>query len=126
MTRDDLTAGLVTVTVTLPETFVRARQLCGDTFRPAYTFRVERVDSGALFLSCRTETAKGERWVYAGVVHPTTGSVRLTTKSAFPAHATRVRVADRVLRMLFTGNAERIAAAGWRVECEVLEAAGRF
>jgi hypothetical protein len=135
MTRDTLTSGTVTLTVTLPETFTLARRLLGEDWHDEYRYRIERVENGtsppSFFLSAYTTNArypdKPGRYVYTGCVHPLKGSVRLTSKSAFPATATRVRVADRVLSAIFAGRADAIAAAGWRVECDVLaEAAGRF
>lgn len=136
MTRDILTSGTVTFTVTLPETFTLARRLLGEDWHDEYRYRIERVESAtggppSLFLSAYTVNPRSPdkpgRYVYTGVVHSLKGSVRLTSKSAFPATATRVRVADRVLSALFAGRADAITAAGWRVECEVLaEAAGRF
>jgi len=127
MTRDTLTSGTVLLTIVPAETFVVARKLLGDDFHAKYEFRIERVDNEhgvpTLFIQCLT---KG-RWVYMGVVHPLKGTIRLTTKSAFPSHATRVRVADRVLQALFAGRADQIEVAGWAVTCEVLtEISERF
>jgi hypothetical protein len=135
MTRDILTSGTVLLTVKLPETFVLARRLMGDVWHDEYRYRLERVENehgpATIFLSTYTTNDrypdKPGRYVYTGVVHPLKGHVRLTAKSAFPAHATRVRVADRVLAALFAGRKDAIDAAGWSVECEVVkELAGRF
>lgn len=132
MTRATLTSGTVLVTVTLPETFVRARELLGDVYHPSYTYRVERVENergpATFFLSILTERpGKPPVFIYTGVIHPYKGSVRLTRASAFPAHATRVRVADRVMQALFAGRADAITAAGWKVEVTVeKELAERF
>ena len=126
MTRDILTSGTVLLTVVPAETFVLTRKLLGDDFHSRYEFRIERVEgdgSPVFFIQARTNG----RWVYMGVVNPVKGCIRLTKKSAFPAHATRVRVADRVCQALCAGRADAIEAAGWAVECEVVaEVANRF
>lgn len=122
----DLTAGVTLLAVDVPDTFVRARQLLGDDFHARYEYRVECVEDRegypTYFLSAKT----GSRFVYVGIVHPTKGSVRLTRKSAFPAHATRVRVADRVLQALFAGRADTIEAAGWTVTGEVVSEVAKW
>jgi len=132
--RDTLTAGTVTLTVTLPPTFIRARALLGEEWQPSYTYRIERVDyqtSTRLFLSTLTtnprKPSQPARYVYTGCVHPRLGSLRMTSASAFPATATRVRVADRVLRALFAERAADIEAAGWQIAVNVeQELVGRF
>ncbi len=128
-TRETLTTGAHYLTVTLAPTFVRARQLLGDAFHDSYRYKLERVnprDGGSfLFLSVWTTSAKGDngRFVYVGSVSTGDGVLSLTKRSAFPAHATRFRVADRVLRCLFAGEGAKIAAAGWTVEVTSVDAA---
>lgn len=131
-TRDTMTAGTVYVTVSLPENFVRAQALLGNEWHPTYRYRIDRSDDGrTFFLSAYTVPARkpdaAGRYVYTGLLHPQKGSVRLTTRSAFPQHATRVRVADRVFQALFAGRLDAITAAGWEVSAEVEhEVADRF
>lgn len=124
LTRDALTSGTVTVSVTPAETFVLARRLLGDDYADSYTYRITRVENAhgapTLFLSVLTERRSGSpSFVYVGIVHPLKGSIRLTTKSAFPSTAKRVRIADRVLQSLFAGRADAITGAGWSVEANV-------
>ncbi len=131
-TTDLLTSGTVTLTVTLSPTFVLARTLLGDAFHPSYTYRIERVvnadKSVVYFLSTLTDGGKrGPSFVYTGVLNPVKGTIRLTAKSAFPATATRYRVADRCLQAIFAGRGDDITKAGWSVSATVeKEAAGRF
>lgn len=129
-TRDVLTSGKVILTVTLPETFVAARNLLGEGWHPEYRYRIERVENpngGLPAIYIRTYTTNPRKpdspgsYVYTGAVHPRTGAVTLTRSSAFPATATRFRVADKVLRALFGGRAADVAAAGWELNVEVLE-----
>lgn len=119
-TRNTISTGRVILTVTLAETFIAARNLIGDRlpFHAEYRYQIDRADDATLFISSIDD--KG-RVVYLGIVHNKTGAVRLTKSSAFPAHSTRVRVADRALRCLFAGQGERIEAAGWSVTAEVLD-----
>jgi hypothetical protein len=129
ITRDLLKSGTVILTISLPETFVRARQLLGDEFHLVYTYRIDRVENEygvpTYFLRTLTDRPNGKpsEFVYTGIVHQRLGTVRLTGKSAFPAHATRYRVANRVLAALFAGRGREIDAAGWTVTAEVLEEA---
>ncbi len=116
ITREVLAAGSTIFTVTPDAAWLRVRELLGDTFHADYTYQITRKD-GVLFLSTWTDNsgkAKG-RFVYTGVVTPK-GEVKLTAKSAFPAHATRVRVANRVLQCVFAGEVAKIDAAGWSVD----------
>lgn len=127
-TRDLLTSGTVRLTV-VPDAHWRHVQLVGlgNTYHESYTYRIERVESANGAPTFFLHTLTGTRWVYTGVVHPLKGTVRLTARSAFPEHATRVRVAGRVLQALFAGRGDRIVAAGWTVTVEVeKEATGRF
>lgn len=122
--RYTLTAGTVDLTVKPSETFVLARRLLGDDYYDEYTYRIVNDNDRVLWLSTLTAPTKGDkppRWVYTGMVDLKTGAVRLTTKSAFPAHATRVKVADRVLRALFAGRGGEIEKAGWTVTAEVVK-----
>lgn len=122
LTREALTTGCVRVTVAPDAAWLRVRELMGDSYHASYCYKIENVD-GVLFLATWTEKtdkagkASG-RWVYTGVVNATTGELKLTKASAFPAHATRVRIADRVMRACFAGNGAKIAAAGWTVVAE--------
>lgn len=134
MTAYDLATGRVTLMITLPENFVLSRHLLGDTtWAPSYTYRIDRVDNDhgtgfTLFLATLTDRGrKSPTFVYTGIVHPLKGCVRLTAKSAFPATATRVRVASRVLEAICAGRTDAIIAAGWSVELKVeAEVANRF
>lgn len=124
-TRAELLAGTSQFSVSPSETFIRARELLGDTFHACYDYQITRVmpDNGGTvpmyFLACWTGEGKKGRWVYMGVVHPTQGTIRFTSKSAFPAHATRVRIAQRALLALFAGEGQKIVDAGWTVKGEV-------
>lgn len=129
LTRDSLTAGTVIVTVKPDAAWLRVRHLLGeDNWRAEYTYLVERVANGrggfTLFLKAFTEDErhpdKPGRFVYTGVIDPWGGGLRLTAKSAFPAHATCVRVADRVCRAICTRRADDMAKAGWEVAAEVV------
>lgn len=126
ITRDTILAGVATVTVTLPSNFVVARAMLGEVWHPSYTFRVERVEgtygSPIYFLS----SIIGNRTAYIGVLHPTLGTVRFTRRSSFPKHATRVRVASRVLRALFAGKADSIERAGWTLDVDVTREDEKF
>lgn len=128
MDRPTLTSGTVVVTVTLPDNLIVAQAQLGNEWHKTYSYRIERVDNPdgtfVLFLKTLTKNPRKSddesRYVYTGIVHPYKGSVRLTAKSAFPATATRFKVADRVFQALFAGRADAIAAAGWTVTAEVL------
>ncbi|AMV28781.1 hypothetical protein VT84_30590 [Gemmata sp. SH-PL17] len=116
MTAETLTAGKVIFTVKLPETFVTARRLLGDEFQESYTYQIDRIDMPkSVQFAARTMYAvyfvDGNRRAYLGELR--NGEVRLTMKSAFPAHATRVRVCQRVVAAVVKGNAGKITAAGW-------------
>lgn len=133
LNRSALTAGTNILTVTPDAAWLRTRELLGDLYHASYRYKLERVESRDggtfLFLSTWTESTKGTngRFVYTGSVSLKTGAVELTRKSAFPAHATRVRIADRVLRCMFTeGGAVKIAATGWVVELEGAEVVTPF
>src|SRR4051812_6877699 len=136
LTRDTLTAGTVLLTVEPDPHWRFARLMCGDEYHEGYTYRIERVADAngrtfTLFLHTLTANPRKPndpgRFVYTGVVHPTLGTIRLTAKSAFPAHATRVKVAEHVLRALFTGRAADVAKANWKVTADVVaEAPDRF
>lgn len=123
--RHTLTAGTVVLTVRPSESFVTAMALCGTEFHDEYVYRLETVpNKGArgsmTFLHTLTARPKaGPTWVYTGVVDPRAGTLRLTGKSAFPEHATRVRIARRVLAALCSGRAADVAAAGWDVTAEI-------
>lgn len=118
LTRDALTAGKCLFTVAPSETFVTARRLLGEEWHDRYTFEVDRVELpasaqfGRRTLYAVYSVEKGRR-VYLGELVPATGSVRLTTKSAFPAHATRVRVCRRTVARVMKNEAAAIAASGW-------------
>ncbi len=129
-----LTSGTVLLTVVPCPIWRRVRELLGDEYHPEYRYRIERVehDSGhTLFLHTWTVSPRypdrAGKWVYTGIVHPRLGTIRLTTKSAFPAHATRVKVAEHVLRAIFGNRAGDIERANWTVTATVeKELAGRF
>ncbi len=115
ITRETLTAGSTIFTVTPDAAWLRVRELMGDTFHADYTYQITRKD-GVLFLVTWTDNGKSKgRFVYTGVVTPK-GEVKMTAKSAFPAHATRVRIANRVLQCVFAGEMAKVDAAGWSVE----------
>ncbi len=121
--RYTLTAGTVDLTVKPSETFILARRLLGDDYHDEYTYRLVNDHDRVLWLSTLTypkNSEKPPKWVYTGMVDLKTGAVRLTTKSAFPATATRVKVANRVLMALFAGRAADVEKAGWTVTAEVV------
>lgn len=133
LTRDSLTAGRVILTVRPDPTWRRSRELLGEEWHEEYTYLLERVpgDRYSLFLKTFTTDArhpdKPGRFVYTGVIDPFKGGLRLTRNSAFPASATRVKVADATLRAIFTGRAGDIAKHGWHAEAEIVEEdSGRF
>lgn len=126
VSRSAVLAGLTTVTVTLPETFLLVRRLLGDesNYSPTYVIQVERVekDTGGeiYFVKLLTERPKrSPSFVYVGVLNPRLGTIRLTQASAFPATATRYKVASRVLQAIFTNRVHQIEKAGWTVAVEV-------
>jgi hypothetical protein len=133
ITRDTLMSGTVTITVKPPENFLVSRALLGEEWHREYELRIERVDDPAgfptLFLRTRTRTERDTKpkWVYTGIVHPRLGTVRLTSKSAFPAHSTRFRVSERVLKAIMEGRTDSITNSGWELSVEVEEElVGRF
>lgn len=124
--RYTMTAGTVRVTVRPSETYIRARELLGDEFRPEYTFRVVRKDStptSMVFMySLNTKPGKPDRWVYMGALTGD-GVLRLTSASAFKEHATRVKAARIAIPPLFAGRPETLRELGWsgvvKVESEL-------
>ena len=130
LSRSDLTAGVVEFTVTPSDTFVVAMSQLGYEWHACYSYRINRKEDArgvSYFLSHLSGKGKKARWVYVGIVHPSLGTVRLTTNSAFPATATRVRVAQRVLTRLFAGEGMRVEEAGWSVDGRVVaECTNRF
>lgn len=125
-TYENLTCGTVIVTVK-PDPHWRHVRLIGfgEEWHETYTYKLERVEEVGgftLYLRTWTENARNPnagRWVYTGIVHPKLGTLRLTTKSAFPLHATRVKVANKVFAALLTGRAADIEKAGWTVDVTV-------
>lgn len=129
LTRDALTAGTVIVTVKPDAAWLRVRHLLGeDNWRDEYSYKIDRAekDGGGLIYFVSTFTVndrypdKPGKFVYTGVMDPWSGYVRLTAKSAFPEHATRVKVARHVLPAICSGRAADMAAAGWEVTAEVV------
>lgn len=118
LTREFFTAGLACFTVKVPAEFVFDRvndpNEKGD-WKTAYTFGVRKTESGGKVWYF-VESVDGDKGTYLGVLEPDTGVVRLTKRSRFPAHSSRVRVATRVLKAIWDGRAEAVARAGWAVE----------
>jgi hypothetical protein len=124
ITKQFVTGGKAIFSVEVPEAFIAAQKQIGVEFHPHYTYRVDRVEMPGndlypartcYFVKALTGPDNTADYVYLGMLDAATGEVRLTAKSAFPATATRVRVAQRVLAALWAGNGDKIAAAGWDV-----------
>jgi hypothetical protein len=128
-----LASGSVRVRVFPSETYRRSREVAtGDDVRDEYVYRIDRVDGPngtyTLFLQCLDQKpGKAPKYVYTGVLDPRRGTLRLTKRSAFPEHATRVKVARIALPLLFAGKAAELKAMGWNGGVNVLkELAGRW
>jgi hypothetical protein len=122
-----VTGGKATFTVEVPAAFIGAKAQLGETWHPHYTYRVERVEMKATdkfpaktcyFVKSLNGPDNTADYVYLGMLDEKTGDVKLTAKSAFPETATRVKVLRRVLAVLWAGEGDKIAAAGWDVHHE--------
>lgn len=111
-------AGDAIFTVKVPAGF-------GD-YAPHYTYRVKKVNMKATakypartawFVSSLTGPNNTEDYTYLGEINMI-GEVRLTSKSAFPETAKRVKLLRRVLARVFAGQTEAILAAGFGLNHE--------
>lgn len=89
-----------------------------------YTYRVERVEMPAKgpypasvrhFIGVLRGQDNTNDYVYMGMIDANTGSIKLTTKSAFPSTAKRFRIACRVLARVWAGETDKINAGGWSI-----------
>lgn len=111
-----LLAGTAYLTIRPAESFLAAQAAMGNTYHPVYEYKVEAVEMDAGNTVRFVRSREKGRWVYLGVLDTVTGVVRLTVRSAFPAHATRVRVLRKALARLWAGEDDAIVAAGWSLE----------
>jgi len=125
VTKEFLTAGNATFTVELPAAFIEANATAKtpEIYHPHYTYKIERTEfkrdaKTFWFIYSLTGPDNTADYTYLGKVNPETGEVSLTAKSAFPATATRVKVAQRVVLAIFAGNGAKVEAAGWKVHHE--------
>ena len=116
--------GQTLLTIRVPESYIESRRIAfGDDFRPEYQYRItgKRDNQGGVtyFIECWDERRNG-RWVYAGIVNPSTGTIRMTRSSAFPEHATRIRAANFALSRLLTGRVAELKQMEWSGSVKVL------
>lgn len=124
LTREFVLSGDATFSVETPDTYRLAQAQLGREFHERYTFRVTRreFDGGRrVFYFVHSVTEAG-KCVYLGILEPVTARLRLTDRSAFPATATRVMVATRVLTRLMRNESAAIVAAGWTLRKEAAPA----
>jgi hypothetical protein len=115
ITKDFVTAGNATFTLSLPEQYGVEQGLRGH-----YTFkcRFKEGQNGfkdTYFVSLLTGPDNYSNYTYLGMLDPVTGVVRTTAKSCMNGESLPVRLLNRALQLVWENNPEPLVNAGFNL-----------
>ena len=113
---DYITAGRTISTARPSAAWLAAR--AGEKWHSEYRYEVDRVPSdtgGPDVFFVRAAAGADKKTAYLGILDAKTGAVRMTTKSSFPEHSTRVVILRRILKAIWEGRGGEIERHGWTV-----------
>lgn len=118
-----LVAGRATFTTQPAQKYIDANAQAGVEVKPHYTFRISRKEASgefqeAWFVSLLTGQDNEHDYTYLGILDISSGSVRLTAKSAYKADSQPVRILQRILGRIWMDESQIIEQAGWKVQHE--------
>jgi len=119
LSKSFVTAGNATFTIEVPHDWAAAH---GS--KPHYTFKVrkkeDRSNPGRFvwFASILSGPDNVSNYKYVGLLNADTGIVRTTAKSAMPADSLPIRLLNRSLALVWSGNTGPMESAGFKLHHE--------